>query len=361
MKRAISYSPVQTPGAFFATFALLLLCDLCGKKIKPQSAQRFYTKKRREDKRKIFYFFIPLSLFFSSCGNNGKPTFTDTPTSGEITVACDESYQPIMEVEADTFMGLYKYARVHVKYRPEAQVFNELLNNDSIRFAVVSRELNSKEKEAFDRRKLIPRTVKIAVDAVALVVHNSNTDTLIRYEQLKDIFSGKTATWKQLGAGNSNDSIRIVFDRNGSSNTRFLQEKFLGDAPFPKNTYATNSNAAVMDYVSQNKNALGVISVNWISDRDDPSMNEFLTRVKVVALSPPDTSKDAGSYFGPYMAYIYLKQYPLIRDVYIINREGRNGLGTGFAAFVAGDQGQRLLKLMGMLPATLPVRLIQIN
>jgi phosphate transport system substrate-binding protein len=54
-----------------------------------------------------------------------------------------------------------------------------------------------------------------------------------------------------------------------------------------------------------------------------------------------------------------LKQYPLIRNVYIVNREGRNGLGTGFASFIAGDQGQRLLKLMGMLPATMPVRLIQ--
>ena len=116
-----------------------------------------------------------------------------------------------------------------------------------------------------------------------------------------------------------------------------------------------------MEYVSQNKNAIGVISVNWISDRDDPGVNAFLQKVKVVALSPPDTSADAGSYFKPYQAYVYLKQYPLIRDVYIINREGRNGLGTGFASFIAGDQGQRLLKLMGMLPATMPVRLIQIK
>jgi len=301
---------------------------------------------------------VVAGVFVTSCGNHGKPTFTDTPSSGEISVACDESYQPIMQVETDTFMGLYKYAKVQVKYLPEAQVFNELMNNDSIRFAVVSRELNAKEKEAFDARHLIPRTVKIAIDAVALVVNNENIDTVLTYEKLAGIISGKISTWKQVDGG-MEDSIRIVFDRNGSSNTRFLQEKFLGSAPFPKNTYATNSNAAVMDYVSQNKNALGVISVNWISDRDDPGVNEFLQKVKVVAISPPDTSKDAGNYFKPYQAYVYLKQYPLIRDVYIINREGRNGLGTGFASFIAGDQGQRLLKLMGMLPATMPVRIIQ--
>ena len=61
------------------------------------------------------------------------------------------------------------------------------------------------------------------------------------------------------------------------------------------------------------------------------------------------------------MAYIALKQYPLIREVYMINREGRAGLGTGFVSFVAGDQGQRIIRLMGMLPATMPVRIVKSN
>src|SRR6185295_18500715 len=190
---------------------------------------------------------------------------------------------------------------------------------------------------------------------------NENPDSLIKYSQLADMISGKTSLWKQLNPKSPLDSVRIVFDRNGSSNTRYLQEKFLGKNPLPKNCYATNSNADVVDYVSNNKNAIGVISVNWISDKDDPSVNAFLKKVAVVQLSPPDTSKDSGEYFKPYQGYIALKQYPLIRDVYIINREGRNGLGTGFAAFVAGDPGQRIIRLIGMLPATMPVRLIQVN
>jgi phosphate transport system substrate-binding protein len=66
-------------------------------------------------------------------------------------------------------------------------------------------------------------------------------------------------------------------------------------------------------------------------------------------------------YYKPYQAYIALKNYPLTRDVMIINREGRNGLGTGFASFVAGDKGQRMIRLMGLLPATMPVRIIQVN
>jgi phosphate transport system substrate-binding protein len=301
------------------------------------------------------------SSILVSCSNSDKPKFTDTPVSGNIVIVCDESYQPLIATEADTFMGIYRQAKVSVKYLPEADAFKELTSNDSIRVIVAARELNENEKEYFKGRNLFPRVTKVAVDAVAIVLNNQNPDSLIKYNQLAGLISGKIFSWKQVNVKSALDTISIVFDRNGSANARYLKEKFLGSAQPPKNWFATNSNADVVDYVSKNKNAVGVISVNWISDQDDPSANNFLSKIRVAEISPPDTSKDAGYFFKPYQAYISLNQYPLIRNVYIISREGRNGLGTGFAAFVAGDQGQRIVRLMGMLPATMPVRLIHIN
>jgi len=313
-------------------------------------------------KRLNFFAWLPvLSCFLASCGNSGKPGFSDTPTAGSIAIVSDESYQPLISTETDTFMGIYRRARVMVKYLPESDAFRELMNNDSIRLIVAARELNESEKDFFKGKSLIPRTTKIAIDAVAIILHPENADSLIKYEQFRDIITGKISMWKQLNKTSGGDSIRIVFDRNGSANTRYLKEKFLGKNQFPSNCYATNSNADVVDYVSRNKNAIGIISLNWISDRDDPAANSFLKKIRVAEISPPDTSKNAGEFFKPYQAYIALNQYPLIRNTYIISREGRSGLGTGFAAFVAGDQGQRIVRLMGMLPATMPVRLVRLN
>ncbi len=308
-----------------------------------------------------FFAFILTGYVFASCGNSGKPKLTDGPTAGNIMIVSDESYQPLISTESDTFMGLYRNAKIAVKYLPETDAFKELTNNDSVRIIVSARELNENEKNYFKGRNLIPVTTKIAVDAVALIVNNDNSDTLIRYDQLSNIINGQISSWKQLNKRSVLDSISIVFDRNGSANTRYLKEKFLGNNSFPKNCYATNSNSEVVEYVSKNKNAIGVISVNWISDADDPSANSFLKKIHVAEISPPDTSKDAGNFFKPYQGYIALNQYPLTRNVYIISREGRSGLGTGFASFVAGDQGQRIVRLMGMLPATIPVRLIRLN
>lgn len=257
-------------------------------------------------------------------------------------------------------MDIYKYANIHVRYLPESEVFNQLLNDDTIRIAIVSRELNTNEQTFFVNRKIIPRTLKVAEDAVAIIVNNENKDTLVTFEKLKDIFSGKNSTWDNMGDLKNRDSILVVFDKSGSANARYLKEVFLGSDDFPKNIYAAKSNAEVVEYVSNHKAAIGVIGLNWISDHDAPSAIGFLKKIKVVALTPPDTVPDR-KYYQPIQAYIALKKYPLTRGVYIINKEGRNGLGTGFASFMAGDKGQRLVRLMGLLPATMPVRLIKIN
>jgi len=209
-------------------------------------------------------------------------------------------------------------------------------------------------------QKIVPRTTKVAVDAVALVINNQNPDSQLVFRQLAAIFRGDIRRWNQLSSSGLRDSIRIVFDKNGSANTRFLKETFLDDAAFPANCFATSSNAAVIDYVAKTPGAIGVVGVNWISDREDEDVERFLSNVRVVELSSREDSV-GNEYFGPFQAYIALKKYPLIRDVMVISREGRNGLGTGFASFFAGDQGQRLVRLSGMLPANMPVRIIKIS
>jgi phosphate transport system substrate-binding protein len=53
--------------------------------------------------------------------------------------------------------------------------------------------------------------------------------------------------------------------------------------------------------------------------------------------------------------------YPLARDLYIINCQGYSGLGMGFASFVAGDIGQRIILKSGLLPVRMPGRNIIIK
>jgi phosphate transport system substrate-binding protein len=299
-------------------------------------------------------------ILAASCGSEGGKSYEDTPVMGDIYIVSDESFSPLVRAELETFMKLYKYANVRAEFLPEHEVFKRFMSHDSVRLAIVSRDLTEEEKAWFDSEKIIPRTTAVAKDAVALVVNKQNPDTQLVYRELADLFSGKTRTWKGISKGALSDSVRIVFDKNGSGNARFLKERFLGASPLPSNCYSADSNAAVIDYVSNTPGAIGVVSVNWISDRQDPDVERFLDKVKIVEVSAAEDTVGT-EFFGPYQAYIALKKYPLIRTVQVISREGRNGLGTGFASFFAGDSGQRLVRLSGMLPANMPVRIIRVN
>jgi phosphate transport system substrate-binding protein len=165
---------------------------------------------------------------------------------------------------------------------------------------------------------------------------------------------GEITRWDQIG-GNSKAGIEIVFDNPGSGVVRHLKDSIAKVEKLPANCFAVKNNEAVVDYVSKNKNALGVIGVEWISDSDDSTTNTFLSRAKVVGVSGDSI------HFQPYQAYMALKHYPLTRTITTINREGRTGLGTGFVAFFASERGQRIVLKAGLVPKTMPLRIVQVN
>lgn len=293
---------------------------------------------------------------FYGCGNSGS-TDSNTPTSGNITISADESFRPIIETEVNTFEGIYKRADITALYKPEGEVVKDLLN-DSTRIAVLSRELTPEEVTVFESKKLIPRTTKIAIDAIAIIVNKNNPDSLLTVDELESIFNGNTTSWKQLNSDSNLGDITIVFDNNNSGTARYVRDSLTTNHKLPANTFAADSHEALIDYVEKNKNALGVIGVNWISDFDDSVAVGFQNRIKVVGVSADPTPTTTESYYQPYQAYIAQGTYPLRRYLYMISTEGRSGLGTGFVAFVAGDKGQRIILKSGLVPATMPVRVV---
>jgi phosphate transport system substrate-binding protein len=151
----------------------------------------------------------------------------------------------------------------------------------------------------------------------------------------------------------------VVFDSNKSANARYFAEK-LNIKEFSPNIYSAGTNDEVIKYVEKTPGAIGIISVNWISENTDSISNNFLKRIKVVALTS-ELDPDGLSYYKPYPAYIADKSYPFIRDIYMITRETFDGLGSGFLRYVAGEKGQRIVLKAGLVPATMPTRLVHIQ
>lgn len=302
---------------------------------------------------KLVLLSLMATLFVACIGHQSND---ETTTRGKIKVSVDEAFRLIMDSQIHTFTNSYIHAEIIPIYTSEGEAI-DLLLEDSVRFAMVSRELTEKERAYFDELKIIPRITKVATDGVALILNNANPDSTFTIEQLSQIVNGNITSWDALNKNNKLGDIRVVFDHNRSGTARFIKETFLVDS-FPSYCYAVNNNAEVINYVEANSNAIGVIGVNWISDTRDTVSMDFLKRIKVAAIS---RDADNPNYVKPYQGYLANGDYPLLRDVLIISREAFLGLGTGFASFIAGDKGQRIILKAGLVPATAPVRLVNVR
>lgn len=305
--------------------------------------------------RLSFICWLFLFLLFFSCRNKQL----DTPTDGTTFIAVDETFAPIIRDEIVVFESIYKTTGIIDHVCPEVEAFN-LMVRDSVRMIVATRLLSKEETEYFQSKNIFPRELKIAVDGIAFIVHNDNRDTLLTTEIIRKIMLGEIKSWDQINPESKLGPVKMIFDHPKSSTAEYAVRTICGSRQLSSNLSALNSNIEVIDYVSKTPGAIGIIGVSWISNRNDPSGKGFLKKVNVVALSKEKQATKENS-FKPYQAYLSNGQYPFTRDVYVIMTEPRVSLNTGFASFLISDRGQRIVLKSGILPASLPLRFINVK
>jgi len=307
---------------------------------------------------KMCFVLIAFMLIMASCTGGSKTRLNDTPTRGNIKITADESFEPLIDAEVYTFVHLYESATIKPQYKPEYDVINDFMN-DSVKVIVTSKKLSDYQIQYLRDTQIIARTTTFAYDALALVTNKENKDTLLKYSTVRDIFMGNISSWKEINPKSKLRNIRVILDNNKSGNIRYFKELFEIKDSLKGNFFAVNNNAEVLNFVSRNPDALGIVSVNWISDKDDSLSMSFIKKINVVAVSQQFVND--GSYYRPYQGFIYDKSYPFVREIYLINRETFAGLGSGFLNWACAEQGQRIVLKSGLVPATMPIRLVQIR
>lgn len=290
-------------------------------------------------------------LFLWSCENNGRVGFeTDTHGRGKAMIMIEESFKPLFETCIYTFESQFPHADVIPSYRTEGQIINDFFEG-KVKTICISRDFTKEEKAALRKKNVEVRSDRIAYDGVTLIVHPENPDSAITVDRLKRIIMGKDTVWPGLKS-----KINVVYDQVSSANFNYLRN-LVGSTNFPSNIFAVKSNVEVINYVKKNKSALGVIGLNWISDQDDFDVKDFVKGLKVMAVSESSSKP----YFKPYAGLIYTREYPLRREIWMINKGKRSGIHTGFVLFMIGEKGQTIITKSALVPATAPVRLIQLN
>lgn len=287
--------------------------------------------------------FIGLLIFWS-CGGS-QPKREQTIVSGTVGVAVDETLLPVLEEQVAVFEHLYDRTDVELSSAPENQIVAKLLNKE-VAVAVLTRALTSKENEFFKARKFTPRVFKFATDAVVFVVNKSETDSVITLDEVIAKMKGNVHTGT-LG--------NLVFDNPNSSTVRLLKTVANVDSLPSQGIYALKSNLDVLKYVYETPRSVGVVGLSWVI-RPDSSVAHYLEGLKVLALTGRVGNQGSGDYRKPSQSNLADSVYALARPVYIINAEPKKSLGMGFAAFLTGEAGQRVILKAGLLPDSLPPR-----
>lgn len=277
---------------------------------------------------------VLMVVILSACGNDDANKPTDTTTSGSITIAVDETFRPIMQQQAVVFDSSYPKAHIRSLYKPENECIKDFLN-DSARLILVTRDLSADEKEFLKQKKVVPTSLAIAKDAIAIVLNKASSDTMLSIAQIKGILTGTY-----------NKKYTVVFDNQGSSTVRYMLDSLIPGQQLGSNVFAAKGNDSVIDYVSKNPDAIGFVGVSYVSDFSDPAGLAFIDKVKVAQVFNEKLQK----FYGPYQAYIAPNWYPLTRNLYYIHRETYPGLGTGFANFLSRERGQLIFKQARLFP-----------
>ena len=286
-----------------------------------------------------------------SCQNNNTPVSTETANSGTIHISVDESFKPVIDSQIKVFEASHPKATIIAHYKPEADCIKDL-NNDSIRMIIVTRGLTPDEEQIMKNKlTYIPTYGKLAFDAVAVLVNKASKDSVF-----------DMADMRSLVKGTSGYPYKVVLDGlSATSTVRYVKDSLAGGAPLGKNVVAATSSQGVIDYISNNTDAIGMVGVSWVGNSEDTVQMSFQKKIKIAGVEC--VSCQPVVYTLPLQYNIATRRYPLVRGLYYILKENYDGLGSGFQNFLIYERGQLIFRRAYLWPSrmALEVRNAKIN
>lgn len=239
--------------------------------------------------------------------------------------------------------------------------------------ALIRRALTEKQhqqlKAAFPDPKRQPKEVPFLKAALMIVVHKANPTNGLTYQQIEDIYRGKTADWSALGdfsgkitrlgtapamlswgmftgqilKGNLVKLPGLPFRKEGyeeeevAEHYRKLREKHKATGGKPFAMYP--SDQKILDEVAKNRNAIGYCIV--------PSVASELKGVRIINVVPPGQKEPV----APTRENILFDKYPLQLTVKFLISPNASQVAGGFIKFACSEQAAPMITKGGLIGA----------
>lgn len=184
----------------------------------------------------------------------------------------------------------------------------------------------------------------IGIDALAVVVHESNPLTAMTRAQLVDLYSGKHTNWQALGGPDL--PVQRVSKEVGRSTLELFEhytslhsaDRSLkpGQAPISKEVLVVGSNLEALTLVGGLPGAVGYVSVGTAQMMKAAGMP-----VKILPLDGVE----------PSTANILNRSYAIVRELNLVHKPA-TGAAAAFLALSLSQEGQAVVEQLGFVPIT---------
>lgn len=275
-------------------------------------------------------FMIPLSELELAIGVKGSYVkssktvnltyFTDM--AGTLKIGGSTTIQQYSQSIANKLMSLNKGLSVAVTGGGSGVGVSGAVNG-TLNIGNASRDLKATEKTANPTLK----SFTFGKDAICIVINKNNTVKSLTKDQVIKIFTGEITNWKDVGG--KAGPILIQTREEGSGTLDGMVTLALGGKTIVKTATPSSSNQLMAEAVKGNVNAIGFISMGYVSDG-----------VKACTIDGV-TATAANGLTG---------KYPYVRNLNVLTNGIPSILTGKYIDFMKSAEGQKLLSEEAYLP-----------
>jgi phosphate transport system substrate-binding protein len=216
------------------------------------------------------------------------------------------------------------------------------LTNGTTDIANSSREIKDEEIEDCEANDVDPVEFVVAMDGISVIVHPDNAVESLTLSRIKDIYTGKTKNWSELGGP---DRTIVCYGRQSSSGTYvYFKEHVLEEEDYRVDTQELAGNSVLCDSVAGDVGGIAYVGVGYAVQRDD---------VKILGVK----AEEGGDAIIPNDETVADGTYPISRYLYNYTDGTPEGVTKAYLEFALSDEGQKIVEEVEYI--ALPPDLVQ--
>lgn len=241
-----------------------------------------------------------------------------------LIVAGSTSVQPVMEKIAEAFRKIKPGLRVDIEGGGSSAGIM------AVRAKTAALGMSSRELRQNDPNEAQLWRQMLALDAIAIIVHPENAVASLSLAQVRDIFSGRIKSWKEVGGRDR--PVHILVREEGSGTRSAFEELVMKDGKHetPVDDYALvqDSSGGVREVVCNDRDAVGFISMG--------ALNSSVRPVSVDGVVPT-------------FEFVREGKYRLVRPFYLVGIQPPEGDAAELTRFSLGSEASVIMQKEGLV------------